>query len=223
MGGSHLSFTNVVALLKHSDAQSSDSSQRLVFAASVQPRIYSRRMSGNSRGTPSRAACPALKAREIALSTGPFFCGVYGAINSRRIPKPSLQESTNILFEYLVPLSARETRRTPEKWRPRSFRARRTAAVDAKRYQRTSRRIATPREKLDKVQRCRCGQAPAAASLASSRDVEEWAPNSLSSENKPNIKPIPRKSRSHAVSLSLSVQLHGRGQEKHASDQCLFP
>ena len=63
-------------------------------------------------GTPSRVACPALKARDIALSTGPFCCGVYGAVNSRRIPRPS-QESTNILFEYSVSLSVRIARGTP--------------------------------------------------------------------------------------------------------------
>ena len=84
----------------------------LVPAASVQSRISSRRMSGYSCGNPSRAACPPLKARGIALSTGPFCCGVYGAVNSRRIPRP-LQKSTNILFEYSVPLSVRNARRTP--------------------------------------------------------------------------------------------------------------
>ena len=68
-------------------------------------------MSEYSCGTPSRAA-PALKARDIALSTGAFCCGVYGAVNSRRIPRP-LQKSTNILFEYSVPLSVRNVRGTP--------------------------------------------------------------------------------------------------------------
>ena len=109
---SHSSFTDVVALLKHSDTQISDSNQRLVPAASVQPRTSSRWISGYSCGTPSRAACPALKARNIALSTGPFCCGVYGAVNSRRISRP-LQKSTNTLFEYSVPLSVRNTRGTP--------------------------------------------------------------------------------------------------------------
>ena len=56
--------------------------------------------------------------------------------------------------------------------RPRSFRACRTAAVDARRCRRTSQRTAIPRAKLGKVQRCRCGQVPAAALLGSSRDVE---------------------------------------------------
>ena len=56
--------------------------------------------------------------------------------------------------------------------RPRSFRACRTAAIDARRCRRTSQRTAIPRVKLGKVQRCRCGQVPAAALLASSRDVE---------------------------------------------------
>ena len=69
-------------------------------------------MSGYSYGTPSRAACPALKARDIALSTGPFCCGVYGAVNSRRIPRP-LQKSTNILFECSVSLSVRNARWIP--------------------------------------------------------------------------------------------------------------
>ena len=146
----------------------------------MQPRISSRRMSGYSCGTPSSAACPALKARDIALSMGPFCCGVYGAVNSRRIPRP-LQKSTNILFGYSVPLSVQNARGTlifatklftTEKWPPRLFRARRMPAVDAKRCRRTSRRTATPREKSGKVQQCRCGQVPAAASLASSRDVE---------------------------------------------------
>ena len=73
-----------------------------------------------------------------------------------------------------------------------------------------------PREKLGKVQRCRCGQVPAVASLASSRDVE-WVPDSLSPENKPNMKPIPRSSGSHAVSLSISAHSHGRGQGKRVS------
>ena len=54
----------------------------------------------------------------------------------------------------------------------KSFRARCTAAIDAKRCRRTSRRTAAPQEKLGKAQRCRRGQVPAAASLASSRDVE---------------------------------------------------
>ena len=52
------------------------------------------------------------KARDIALSTGPFSCGVYGAVNSQRIPRP-LQKSTNILVEYSVPLSVRNARGTP--------------------------------------------------------------------------------------------------------------
>ena len=56
--------------------------------------------------------------------------------------------------------------------RPRFFRACRTAAVDARRCRRTSQRTAIPRAKLGKVQRCRCGQVPEAALLASSRDVE---------------------------------------------------
>ena len=60
--------------MKHSDAQSSDSSQRLVPAASVQPRTSSRRMFGHSCGTPSHAACPVLKARDIAFSTGLLCC-----------------------------------------------------------------------------------------------------------------------------------------------------
>ena len=84
---------NVAALLKHSDAQSSDSSQRIVPAASAQPRIASRRISGCSCGTPSRAACPALNSRDIVLSSGPFCCGVNGVVKSRQIPR-SLQKST---------------------------------------------------------------------------------------------------------------------------------
>ena len=58
-----------------------------------------------------------------------------------------------------------------KEWWPRSSRARHTGAIDAKRWRRTSRRTATPQEKLGKAQRCRCGRVPAAASLASSRDV----------------------------------------------------
>ena len=58
-------------------------------------------------------AAPTLKARVIALSTGPFGCGVYGAVKSRRISRP-LQKSTNILFEYyFVRLSVRNARGTP--------------------------------------------------------------------------------------------------------------
>ena len=93
---------------------------------------------------------------------------------------------------------------------------RRTAAVDAKRCRRTSRRTATLRGKLGKVQRCRCEQIPVAASLASSRDVE-WMPDSLSPENKPNMKPISRSSVFHAVSLSLSAHSHGCGRGKRAN------
>ena len=69
-------------------------------------------MSGYSCGTPSRAACPAMKACEIALSMSLFCCGVYGAVNSRRIPR-SLQKSTSILFKYSVPLSVRNARGIP--------------------------------------------------------------------------------------------------------------
>ena len=64
------------------------------------------------------------------------------------------------------------------------------SAVDARRCRRTSRRTATPGEKLGKVQRCPCGQVAAVALLASSRDVERVA-DPVSPENKPNIKPIP--------------------------------
>ena len=78
----------------------------------MQPQIYFRRMPGYSCGTRSRAACPALKAGNIALSTGPFCCDVYGAVHSRRIPKP-LQESTYILFECSVPFSVWNARGTP--------------------------------------------------------------------------------------------------------------
>ena len=58
-----------------------------------------------------------------------------------------------------------------KEWRPRSFRVRRTAAVDTKRCRRTSQRKATLQEKLGKAQRCRCGQVPAAPSRASLRDT----------------------------------------------------
>ena len=98
-----MSFTDVVALCKHSDAQSSDFDQTLVFTIMVQPRIFSRRISGYSCcGTASHAVCRGLKARDMALSTRPLFCG---------IPRP-LQKSTNIPLEYYVLLSVRNARRT---------------------------------------------------------------------------------------------------------------
>ena len=90
------------------------------------------------------------------------------------------------------------------------------STVDARRCRRTSQRTATPREKLGKVQQCRYRHVPAAALPASSRDVE-WVVDPLSPENKPNIKPIPLSSGSHAVSLSLSVHSHRRGQGKRES------
>ena len=136
-------------------------------------------MSGYSCGTSSRAACSALKARDIALSTGPFCCGVYGAVNSRRIPghykspraycsstRCRCQRGTRVG----PPCLPRSVSRQNE-WRPRSSRARRTAAIDVKRCRRTSRRTVTPQDKLGQAQRCRCGQVPVAASLALSRDV----------------------------------------------------
>ena len=99
-------------MLKHSDAQSSDFSPRIVPAASVQPQIASSRISGYSCGTPSRATSPVFNSRDIPLSTGPFCCGVNGAVNSRRILR-SLQKSTNILLEYYRPLSVRDACGTP--------------------------------------------------------------------------------------------------------------
>ena len=72
----HSSFTDVTGLLKHSDAQSSDSSPMLLPVMSVQSRISSRRMSGYNCQTPNHTACPVLKPRDIALSTGSFCCGV---------------------------------------------------------------------------------------------------------------------------------------------------
>ena len=100
-----------------------------------------------------------------------------------------------------------------KEWRPRSFHARRTAARDTTRRRQTSRRTATPRETSDKAQRCRCGQVPVVVSLAPSSDAA-WVPYSLLPENKPNKKPIPQSSGSHAVLLSLSTHSHERGQEK---------
>lgn len=82
-------------------------SQRLVPAGSVQLRVASRRTSGNSFGTPNRAACPVLKALAMALSTGPFCCGARGAVSSRRIPR-LLQYSSNMSSVYSVPLSVQK-------------------------------------------------------------------------------------------------------------------
>ena len=141
--------------------------------------MSSRRMSRYSCRTPSRAACPALKARDIALSTGPFCCGVYGAVNSRRIPR-LLQKSTNILFEYSVPLPVRNARGAPISATKRFTTERMAAALFSRkpygrcRREALSTNITTyrdPQEKMGKAQRCRCGQVQASASLASSRDV----------------------------------------------------
>ena len=123
-------------------------------------------------------------------------------------PRCCCQCETRVAPPYLPRSVSRQ-----KKWRPRSFCARCTAAVDATRCRRTSRRTATPREKLGKVQRCRCGQVPAAASLPSSRDVKEVL-DTLSAENKPNMNLVPLSSGAHAVSLSLSAHSHGRGQGK---------
>ena len=171
------SFTDVATLLKHFDAQSSDSNQRLVLAASVQPRTPSRWMSGYSCGISCRAACPVIKARDIALSTGPFCCGVYSAINSRRIPRP-LQKSTDLLFEYSVPLLVRNARGTPISATKRFTTEKMAAALLSRAPYGRCRRATNittyrdPREKSNKVQWCRYEPVPAAASLASSRDVE---------------------------------------------------
>ena len=59
-----------------------------------------------------RAAWPALMARDRPLSTGPFSCGVYGAVSSRQIWR-LLQYSTNSELVYSVPLSVRNARGTP--------------------------------------------------------------------------------------------------------------
>ena len=91
-----------------------------------------------------------------------------------------------------------------------------------KRYRRTSQRTATPQETSDKVQRCRCGQVPAVASLVSSSDVE-WVTEITSPENKPNMQPIPQSSESHVVSLPLSTHAYGRGQGKRESGKRPLP
>ena len=69
-----------------------------------------------------------LKARDFALSTGTFCCGVYGAVSSRRIPRP-LQKSTNILFEYSVPLSVQNARGIPMSATKRFTTERKAAAL----------------------------------------------------------------------------------------------
>ena len=97
----------------------STSTPRVVTPArgSFMPRRYTPgSLSGGCPGTAVELLVaprsPALRARDIALSTGSFCCGMYDAVNSRRTPGP-LQKSTNILFEYLVPLSVRNARGTP--------------------------------------------------------------------------------------------------------------
>ena len=87
-------FAVVAERLNPSEAHKTDSIHRLVPSGSRTPFNCFRCTSGKSLFTSMRAAWPALMARDSPLSTGPFCCGVYGAVSSRRIWRP-LQYSTN--------------------------------------------------------------------------------------------------------------------------------
>ena len=105
-------FAVVAERLNPSEAHKTDSIHRLVPSASRTPFNCSRCTSGKSLSTSMRAAWPALTARDRPLSTGPFCCGVYGAVSSRRIWR-LLQYSTNVELVYSVPLSVLNARGTP--------------------------------------------------------------------------------------------------------------
>ena len=198
-GESHWWSTNVAALLKHSDAQSSDSSQRIVPAASAQPRIASRRISGCSCGTPSRAACPALTSRDIVLSSGPFCCGVNDVVKSRRIPR-SLQKSTkrkNTVQILCVIVSAErlwDSHICHEAFHDRSKTARAPFA-----------RAVRPLSTRGAVDEHHNVPRPPERSWVKSSSVDA------------DITPIPLSSGSHAISLSLPVHSHRCGQRKRES------
>ena len=175
-------------------------------------------MSEYSCGTPSRAACPALKARDISLSTvhSGVACtvprtrdGFRGHCRSPRTYCLSTRSRCQCGTRVGPPYLRRSVSRQKEWW-PRSSRARRTVAVDAKRCRRTSQRTATPQENLGKAQRCRCGQVPAGASLASSRDVGQVL-DVLSLKNKPNMcyEPLER-----FIDIMERRQSNG-GQQRH--------
>ena len=195
----HSSSTNVAALLKHSDAESSDSSQRIVPAASAQPRIASRRISGCSCGTPSRAACLALNSRDIVLSPGPFCCGVNGVVKSQRIPR-SLQKSTerkNTVQILCVIVSAErvwDSHICHEAFHNRSKTVRAPFA-----------RAVRPLSTRGAVDEHHNVPRPPERSWVRSSSVDV------------DITPIPLSTGSHTISLSLSVHSHRRGQGKRES------
>ena len=105
-------FAVVVERLNPSDAHKTDSVHKLEPSGSRTPLSISRSTSGKSLFTSSRTACLVLVALESPLSTGLFCCGVYGAVSSRRIPRP-LQYSTNVELVYSAPLSVLNARGTP--------------------------------------------------------------------------------------------------------------
>ena len=111
-GESMTLFAVVAERLNPSEAHKTDSIHKLEPSGSRTPLSLSRCTSGKSLLTSMRAACPALIARESPISTGPFCCGVYGAVSSRRIWR-LLQYSTNVELVYSAPLSARNARGTP--------------------------------------------------------------------------------------------------------------
>ena len=89
-----------------------DTIHKLESSESRIPLSISRCTFAKSLLTSMRATCPALIARECSLSAGPFSCGVYGAVSSRRIWR-LLQYSTNAELVYSAPLSVRNTRGIP--------------------------------------------------------------------------------------------------------------
>ena len=105
-------FAVVAERLNPSEAHKTDSIHKLEPSESRTPLNLSRCTSGKSLFTSFRAAYPALVARENSLSTGPFYCGVYGAVSSRRIRR-LLHYSTNVELLYSAPLSVRNARGTP--------------------------------------------------------------------------------------------------------------
>lgn len=111
-GDSHSSLTDVAAPLKRPHRHRRGFNHKPVPEASVQPRISLSQTSGYSCRTPRHDAYLGLKVLVNALATDPFYSGVWGAVNSRQIPR-LLQLSTRSPFEYSVLLSVRKMRRTP--------------------------------------------------------------------------------------------------------------
>ena len=105
-------FAVVAERLNPSEAHKTDSIHRLVPSGSRTPFRCSMCTSGKSLFTSMRAAWPTLMARDRPFSTGPFCCGVYGAVSSRRILR-LLQYSTNAELMYSVPLSVLNARGLP--------------------------------------------------------------------------------------------------------------